>query len=135
MTAGPGADAAGALGPKLRLLVSAVKPWVTQVGASVPPLFTRVRVTTVVPALKLAWFEQQSPKMLNSAVFHCCSRLSTLSTAAAAALPPADISRTLSVPPATLPLRVVPCSCAAVTAGAGALTELKKQLLPCWIHG
>ena len=37
MTAGPGAVAVGAVGPKLRLLVSPVKPCATQVGAAVPP--------------------------------------------------------------------------------------------------
>ena len=36
-TAGPGWDAVGLVGPKLRLLVSAVKPWATQVGAARPP--------------------------------------------------------------------------------------------------
>lgn len=36
-SAGPGADALGALGPKLRLLVSPVKPSAWQVGAAVPP--------------------------------------------------------------------------------------------------
>jgi len=36
-TAGPGADALGAVGPKLRLLVSYVKPSATQVGWAVHP--------------------------------------------------------------------------------------------------
>ena len=37
MTAGPGAVAAGAVGPKLRLFFSAVNPCATQLGAVLPP--------------------------------------------------------------------------------------------------
>src|SRR5262249_1097148 len=135
MTAGPGPVAAGAGSAKLRLLVSAVKPCATQVGLLSVPLLTRVRVTTVVPALKLVALEQQSPKMLNSAVFHCSDRLTTVSAAMALALPPGEVSTTGSVAAPAVPVSVVPCSCAAVTAGARVLAELNQQLFPDWFHG
>jgi hypothetical protein len=54
MTAGPGAVAAGAAGPKLRLFFSPVKPCPRQLGAVLPPYMISVRGTIDAPALKLA---------------------------------------------------------------------------------
>jgi hypothetical protein len=62
---------------RVRLFVSPVKPSCWQVGGidiDASPLFTAVLTTIVVPLSKTAWFKQQSPKTLNSAVFHWSSR-------------------------------------------------------------
>src|SRR4029077_13174967 len=79
-TAGPGGAMAGGGGPKLRLLVSPVKPCDTQFGAPVPPEMIFVLGTIVAPLLKLAWSPQQSPKTLNSAIVQNCDRLTILSS-------------------------------------------------------
>jgi hypothetical protein len=64
---------------KVRLLVSPVKPSVTQEGAFVVPSSTCVLTMIVDPLLKLACDPQPSPKTLNSAPFQSCCRLRTLS--------------------------------------------------------
>src|SRR5439155_26664003 len=108
MSAGPGGDAAGAFGPKLRLLVSAVKPRARQFGGSGDPEITLVLGTIDVPALKFAWPEQQSPQTIHSTVFQLCDKLTTLSAAVAVAVPPAVVSTTLSVVAVAEPVSVVP---------------------------
>ncbi len=125
------AGAGSGVPSKKRLFVSPVKPSRTQVGgrSMLAPAFTLVLTTSVDPALKLACLKQQSPKMFHSTVFQACAKLSTLSAAVAVAAPPAVVSTTVSVSPAAVPVSVVPCSCAAGTAGALELLLLKKQSL------
>jgi hypothetical protein len=108
MSAGPGCDAAGGFGPKLRLFVSAVNPCAKQLGGFRDPEITLVLGTIVVPLLKLAWVEQQSPQRIHSAVFQLCDRLTTLSAAIAVAGPPGEVNTTESVVPEALPVSVVP---------------------------
>jgi hypothetical protein len=129
-SAGPAPEAAGAVGPKLRLLVSPVLACVLQTGFFWEPSLTVILWTNVVPPLKFACVEQQSPQTMKSAVFHAFCRFRTLSAAVAFAVPPGDVSTTVSVPPWAVPFRVVFCSCAAVIAGAVVLALLNQQLLP-----
>src|SRR4051812_47452833 len=68
ITAGPGGDAPGAVGGKLRLLVSPVKPRATQLGAPVPPYIISVFITMVAPLLKFAWPPPPKPTTQNSAI-------------------------------------------------------------------
>src|SRR5713226_706972 len=83
MTAGPGAVAAGAVGPKLRLFFSAVTPAATQLGALLPP----------------------SPKRLNSAVVQPFAALTALSPFLVCAVPP-TVMVTLSLVALTVPLKI-----------------------------
>src|SRR5437879_13165194 len=108
MRAGPGGDARGGFGPKLRLLVSPVVPPGTQLGGVCVPEIILVLGTIAVPALKLAWDKQQSPQRIHSTVFQLCDKLTTLSLAIAVAGPPGDVSTTESVAAEALPVSVVP---------------------------
>src|ERR1700690_780325 len=129
-SAGPIPEATGAVGPKLRLLVSPVLACVLQTGFFWEPSVTVILWFRVVPALKLAWVPPPSPQTMKSAVVQALCRFRTLSAAVAFALPPGDVSTTVSVPPWAVPVRVVPCSCAAVIAGAELLALLIQQLVP-----
>jgi hypothetical protein len=72
-SAGAAPEAAGVVGPKLRLLVSPVLTCVVQTGFFWEPSLKVILWTSVVPALKAACFEQQSPQTMKSVAF---SRLS-----------------------------------------------------------
>jgi hypothetical protein len=93
-------------------------------GKLLAPAFTLVLTTSVDPALKLAWESQQSPKTFHSTVFQPWAKLSTLSATVAIAVPLVVVSTTVSESPAAVPVSVVPCSCAAGTAGAIELSLL-----------
>src|SRR5260370_6606139 len=55
---------------RVRLLVSPVKPTLSQVGGTAPiPLFTAVLTVIVVPAVKVASYPPPSPTTLNSERF------------------------------------------------------------------
>src|SRR6516225_1199186 len=117
-SAGPAPEAIGAVGPKLRLLVSPVLTCVVQAGFVWEPSVTVILWTSVVPALKAACVEQQSPQTMKSFAFQALCRFRTLSAAVAFALPPGEVSTTASVPPWAVAVSVVFCSCAAVIAEA-----------------
>src|SRR5690348_14621335 len=107
MTAGPGCDPTGALGPKLRLFFSAVKPWATQLGAAVPPKLIRTLVASEALLLKVAvpptlLLSPPSPKMLNSAMLQPDDAFTELSPLRENAEPP-TVTVMLSDPTPAVP--------------------------------
>jgi len=86
-----GKGTTGAVGPKLRLLVSAVKPIGTQLGATALPSPTVTLLTILEPLLKVALPPPPSPATMNSAVFQLAAALTAFSPVPANISPVADV--------------------------------------------
>src|ERR1051325_1061634 len=99
--AGAGPSTAG-VSTSVRLLVSPVNPWRSQIGELVVPWCTVVCTVTLDPALNVASEPQQSPTRLNSASVHAPDRVSTLSALTADIGPPPVSMLTESFPAATV---------------------------------